>query len=670
LQARYAQVVVDAPERWADGLYTYELPPELWESAQPGCAVLVPFGKRQLTGYLIDCSAEKPANTEVKPVSELLSPQPVWPSELRELALWMADVYTCTLAEAFQTVVAPSILRRLLKPPRKRARRPTVQGLGETLRVHQLNDDQAAAVSLLAQTLQTGGTVLLEGITGSGKTEVYLHAIERALAAGSGAIVLVPEVALTPQAIDRYRGRLGEKVALLHSQLGDAERAEQWQLLHSGQARVALGTRSAVFAPVQDLGLIIIDEEHDNSYKQDSTPRYHARQVAAWRSERRKPGCGLVLGSATPCLETYSWARRGHYGHARLTSRAAGTPLPPVELIDLRQHRLQGRSDLSRPLVAALEGTLDRGEQAVLLFNRRGFSRYLQCQDCGEALQCPHCSICLTVHQAPPRLLCHYCGHQRRPPDTCSACGSNHLAPKGSGTERLEEEVAQRVRGASVLRMDRDTTGRQGAHGDILRRFANREANILLGTQMVAKGLDFPSVTLVGVVGADHGLHLPDFRAAERTLQLLIQVAGRSGRGTLAGRTILQAFDADHPVFGFARRHDYAGFLAEEVEQRRILRYPPFCRLARLLISGEDPQQVQTSLAVFQSWFSGVSSDVEMIGPAPCPVEKIKGMFRFHFLFKARKVKDLSEILRNALRQCKRSSSVRWTVDIDPQNLL
>lgn len=666
---RYAQVVVDSSQRWADGLYTYELPEELWDTAMPGCAVLVPFGKREFTGYLVDCDAEPPPETEIKPVLQLLQQQPVWPDELRRLALWLSDMSTCTLAEAFQTVVPSPILKRLLKPVRKRARKVRQHGLagGEYGR-HALNPEQTEAV----QRILSGGTTLLEGVTGSGKTEVYLHAIEHVLQQGRGAIVLVPEVSLTPQAIDRYRGRLGDQVALLHSQLGEAERAEQWSLLYRGEARVALGTRSAIFAPVTDLGLIIVDEEHDGSYKQDNSPRYHARQVAAWRCEQRAGSCVLVLGSATPCVESARLAQTGRYGHSLLRRRASGLTLPEVQLVDLRRFRMGPREDLAVPLVQALETVLERGEQAVLLYNRRGFSRYLQCRTCGQAVQCPNCSICLTVHQHPRRLLCHYCAHARALPDLCTHCGAPELQARGSGTERLEVEIGERLPQARLLRMDRDTTARPGAHADILRAFGAGEADILLGTQMVAKGLDFPRVTLVGVVGADHGLHLPDFRASERTLQLLIQVAGRAGRAERPGRVLLQAWDADHPVFRHALQHDYAGFLQEELPLRQSLLYPPFCRLARLVVTAEEEKPLRDSLRALQGWFARETRGkaIRVLGPAPCPIERIKGLERWHFLFKANKVKDLSEILRNAQRQCKRSSSVRWSVDIDPQSLL
>ncbi len=656
----YAQVVVDFPQRWADQLFTYEVPPEVG----PGRAVLVPFGQRQLRGFVASVSADSPTDVAVKPILEVLGEESVWPAEMIELAGWMCDLYACTLVDAFQAVVPPTVVRRLIKPPKPRKRAKNDQGLGETVAHHQLNESQCKALDAMHQP----GTVLLEGVTGSGKTEVYLAAVERALARGQSAIVLVPEVSLTPQAIDRYQGRLGEQVAVLHSRLSDAERTSQWLALRRGQAHLALGTRSAIFAPLENLGLIVLDEEHDSSYKQDSAPRYHARQVAAWRARRHQ--CPLVLGSATPCLESFVAARSGRFTHVTMGQRAAQQSLPKVELVDLRRHRLRGRDDLSAPLLSALQTTLEAGQQSVLLYNRRGFARYLQCPDCGKVVHCPHCSISLTVHRRPPELQCHYCSHRQPILDSCRDCGSVALRECGSGTEKLFEEVQQKLPGARVLRMDRDTTGGVTGHADILRTFAHGDADILLGTQMVSKGLDFPAVTLVGVVGADQGLHVPDFRASERVSQLLIQVAGRAGRGQWPGRVLLQARDADHAVFEFVRRHDYAGFLEQEIEMRRALLYPPFARLGRLIVSGEEESAVENSARMGAAWILENYPRVLLLGPSACPLEKIQGNYRWHFLLKGKQVKELAEILRNALRQCKRSSKVRWAADIDPQSIL
>jgi len=668
----FAQVVISNTHRWSEGHFTYLLPEELQGQVCEGSAVLVPFGDTETVGFVVRLFEQPPElDAPLKSIHEVVAGGPLWTSELLELSYWMSEFYACSLGEAMQAVVPPVIVRRHLRPVRGRERSQAEAGLGQGSPRHPLNLEQAEAVQAIGRARTDRQTLLLEGITGSGKTEVYLSALEHVLEAGSTAIVLIPEISLTPQAIDRYLGRLGDRVAVLHSQLGETRRTREWQRLLRGEARLALGTRSAIFAPLENLGLVVIDEEHDASYKQDQSPRYHARQVAAWRVQRSASPCALVLGSATPCLETYGFARTGRFRHQHLHQRAAGNALPEVDIVDLRKHRLAPGESLSVPLIVALRAALKRQEQSVLLFNRRGFCRYLQCQECGKVVHCPHCSISLTLHLQPRReLLCHYCSFQASPPDHCPACGTLQLREQGSGTERIELELRQRIPQARILRMDRDTTRRQGSHSQLLGNFARGEADILLGTQMVAKGLDFPRVTLVGVVGADQGLHLPDFRAAERTLQLLVQVAGRAGRAEHAGRVLMQVLDGSHPLMEFVQKHDYRGFLDLEMGARKELGYPPFCRLGRMVISAPKEAQVEKSAATLKDWLAQRAGSIQVLGPAPCPLEKLQGNYRWHFLFKARGVKELAEMLRNALRQCKRGSNVRWAADIDPQTLL
>ncbi len=659
----YGEVVIDLTSRWADRTYTYSVPPQLAEQLSPGWAVQVEFGEKLRTAYLIRLHSQTP-EFEVKAILGALGSAPVWPEELLQLAEWMTELYLCTHSEAMQCVVPGPVLRRLLRPPKRlRASKPLV-GLGEVTAPHRLNPLQQAALDQLSQ----GGKFLLQGVTGSGKTEVYLNAIEHQLSLGRGAIVLVPEVSLTPQAIDRYRGRMGDRVSVLHSQLSEQQRATHWLDLREGRTQVALGTRSAVFAPVHNLGLIIIDEEHDSSYKQENAPRYHTRQVADWRVNWHQGS--LLLGSATPCLETYAAARSGRLTHLRLPGRARLQDLPKVELIDLRIHRPRNRDDLSPPLVQALQDTLARDQQAVLLYNRRGFARYLQCYECGQVEGCPHCSIALTLHKHNQTLQCHYCGYTQKWPDCCSNCGGLRLRDQGSGTERLAEEVQRHFPSARCLRMDRDTTSKQGSHQQLLSQFAEGGADILLGTQMVAKGLDFPRVTLVGVVGAEQGLHMPDFRASERVLQLLIQVAGRAGRGHHAGRVLLQVVDSENSLFEFARHHNYEGFLESELKLRRQLSYPPYARLARLLITGPKPDKVESTTTKLATWLREHYPRLDVLGPSPCPIEKIQDQHRWHLILKAHRVKELVEILRNALRHCRVGPGQRWTLDIDPQSLL
>jgi primosomal protein N' (replication factor Y) len=461
--------------------------------------------------------------------------------------------------------------------------------------------------------------------------------------------------------VERYRGRLGDQVGVLHSGLTAAERREEWWKLRRGELSVALGTRSAVFAPLENLGLLILDEEHDHSYKQDQSPRYHARQVAAKRAAQT--GAAVVVGSATPSLESFYLAQTGYYKLVELPRRVTGRQPPPVELVDMRK---RPRGLLSLPLVERMRETVARQEQVVLLLNRRGFSNYLQCGLCGHVHKCKDCSISLTYHRAAQQLRCHYCGHTVRPPDVCEACSSPELSYRGGGTERLEAELCKALPGVEIARMDRDTTARAGGHAEILGRFARKEAQILLGTQMVAKGLDFPDVTLVGVVNADGGLNLPDFRAAERTFQLLTQVAGRAGRGQLEGQVLVQTMDPDNSCLQAAARHDYAGFYAQELALRRAVGYPPFCRLVRLVVSGTDEQAVEAEALRAASMLQG---GAEWLGPAPCPLEKVRGRWRWHLLGRTLKVQELVQAARSFFAR-KTRSDMQWSVDPDPQDLL
>ncbi|MBB6735898.1 primosomal protein N', partial [Cohnella zeiphila] len=462
-----------------------------------------------------------------------------------------------------------------------------------------LTPAQEEAFRPIARAVDEGrhGLFLLHGVTGSGKTELYLQAIQRCLSQGKEAIVLVPEIALTPQMVERFKSRFGERVAVLHSRLSNGERYDEWRKIREGRAQVAVGARSAIFAPFGRIGLIVIDEEHETSYKQEESPKYHARDVAAERG--RLHGAAVVLGSATPALETYAAAMETAAGRADtaktrpvyvpLPQRVADRPLPGVEIVDMREElRLGNRAMFSRSLARALQERLERQEQAVLLLNRRGYSTFVMCRSCGYTAQCPHCDIALTYHRGSRNLRCHYCGYAEREPVECPSCGSAHIRFFGTGTQKVEEALAHSFPGIRVIRMDVDTTTEKGSHEKWLTQFRERRADVLLGTQMVAKGLDFPQVTLVGVLAADSALKLPDFRAPERTFQLLTQVAGRAGRHELPGEVIIQTYEPEHPSVALVRQHDYAGFAAQELRHRRTLGYPPYGRLIALTLSHEQ----------------------------------------------------------------------------------
>ncbi|NPV52844.1 MAG: primosomal protein N' [Firmicutes bacterium] len=512
--------------------------------------------------------------------------------------------------------------------------------------------------------------VLLHGVTGSGKTEVYLQAIAHVRELGRSAIVLVPEISLTPQMVERFCGRFGDEVAVLHSRLSMGERFDEWRRIRRGEARIVIGARSAIFAPARELGLIIIDEEHEASYKQEEAPRYDAREVARVRA--RAESAVLVLGSATPSVEAYHRAMTGEYAYARLASRISGRPLPAVHVVDLREELKAGnRTIFSRRLREAIASRLLLREQVILFLNRRGHSTFVLCRECGHVLKCPHCDVSLTYHAEDAKMLCHYCDWEERVPDVCPRCGSIYIKYFGIGTERVEREVRSSFPGARVLRMDVDTTRRKGSHRRMLDAFRKGDYDILVGTQMIAKGLDFPGVTLVGVVTADTSLNLPDFRAGERTFQLMEQVAGRAGRGSVPGEVIIQTYSPDHYSIRFAASHDYEGFYHEEIKTREELAYPPFAHLIAITVSSpaepvaaEVAQRLADALrgrlegeaapAVSATpppgaGEEGVPGIFEVLGPAPCPLARIGGNYRWQVALKCSEISAANPIVKGAV---------------------
>ena len=534
-----------------------------------------------------------------------------------------------------------------------------------------LTPHQTSALEAVSQ-LESGAAALLFGVTGSGKTLVYLEAVRRALAAGQGAIVLVPEIGLTPQTVSRFRGAFGDQIAVLHSGLSDGERADAWRRLRRGERRVAVGARSAVFAPVANLGIIVIDEEHESSYKNGETPRYHTRDVAAVRA--RIEGARLLLGSATPALETM--VKIAGLQLLRLPQRVGARPLPPVEVIDLRvAPKASGTGPVpwSQALDSAVVATLAKKEQTLLLLNRRGYAAFLHCPDCGEVWQCPNCSISLTVHQAPAGLRCHYCGHEEALPLTCCTCANPVQQMRGVGTQQLERMLGDRFPEARITRMDLDTTSTKWSHQRILASVESGGVDILIGTQMIAKGLDFPNVTLVGVVDADTGLYLPDFRSAERTFQLLAQVAGRAGRGPKGGRVLVQTRHPAHHALVWAGQHDAEGFLRQERELREEPPYPPAISLVNLLVSGPKEADVGRRAAALADWCSALIERyqlaIQVLGPAPCPLVRIKERWRWHVLLKGRS-EELGRVVRYAARRLRREGDTRIIIDRDPMSLL
>jgi primosomal protein N' (replication factor Y) (superfamily II helicase) len=539
---------------------------------------------------------------------------------------------------------------------------------------HTLNAPQQGAFCQIRDAIQANEfrIFLLHGVTGSGKTEVYLNAIEVALEQGRGALLLVPEIALTPAMAGQFFSRFGDRVAILHSAFTDVERSGQWRRIRSGEASVVVGTRSGVFAPVNNLGLIVVDEEHDGSYKQEEAPRYHGRDVAIVRAQAA--GACVVLGSATPSLESRYNAERGKYTLLELPGRIEQRPLPAVKLIDMRQEFLETRKQavFSRQLIDAVAQRLENGEQTIILLNRRGFASFVACRACGERVECVNCSVTLTFHKRDYRLLCHYCGYAQKVPGACPKCSSEHLYFLGLGSERVEEELHHSFGAARIARLDRDTVSGKRQYEQILRDFREGSYDILVGTQMIAKGHDIPNVTLVGVVSADVGLGMPDFRAAERTFQLLTQVAGRAGRGSVSGMVLVQTVNPDHYAVRMAAAHDYQAFYEKELAFRRALHYPPFSAMANVLVRGEQKEAAMRMSSELAILLTPPPEKLRIMGPAEAPVPRLKNEYRYQFLIKAASRKALNELLQQirCFARDHKWGATALVIDVDPLSLM
>lgn len=730
--SRRAAVALPLP---AKAPFIYEVPDHLAVRIVLGGRVRVPLGRRRMIGTVVawPCSDPLPEGVGLKPIEAVLDDGPVLAPELLELTRFVAGYYLCSWGEAIESALPPapppprrargvrrsvgadasSIPRRAVAQRRALERLPgdgsvaPLDSFNASLRrtigllvrrglaawidlperverpatvahpVPAILDPtpaQEAALARILPAIRDGGYApfLLFGATGSGKTEVYLRAAEAALTIGKGVIYLVPEIGLTPLLVARIRGRFSDRLAVLHSAMSVRDRHRSWEQVRRGEARLVVGARSALFAPVPDLGLIVVDEEQDASYKQSETPRYNARDLAVVRA--RDAAATLVMGSATPSLESFHHARTGRYELIRLGGRVEDRPLPTVRIVDMRlEYRRAGRI---RPLSAALEQALrdglSRGEQALVLRNRRGWAAALLCPACGRRISCDRCSVALTWHKAADRLRCHWCGLDRRRPPSCPSCGAETLSAVGEGTERIEVELAKALPGARIARMDRDTVRRRGAHEALLRRFDRGEIDVLVGTQMIAKGHDFPRVTVVGVLSADQTLGLPDFRAAERTFQLLTQVAGRAGRGKAPGLVVIQAYDAAHPVLPAAASQDYESFFEREVAYRRALRYPPLTAVVELLVEDRDAGRAASWAGILAAAARRRGGDkVVVSGPVPAPVERVRGRWRFQVLVRSAGRRRMVDLVAAALEETAGMVPRRAvTVDVDPLSVL
>lgn len=537
-----------------------------------------------------------------------------------------------------------------------------------------LNAEQAAVVEqVTSQIAQESNPFLLEGVTGSGKTEVYLHIIDKVLKLGKTAIVLVPEISLTPQMTNRFISRFGKQVAIMHSALSDGEKFDEWRKIKSGQARVVVGARSAIFVPIENIGAIIIDEEHEATYKQESNPRYHARDVALLRAKYHK--AVLLMGSATPSIESRARASRGVYQFLQLTHRANPmAKIPKVEIVDFRDYVGQQEvSNFTPYLLEKIADRLEKNEQVVLMLNRRGYSSFIMCRDCGYVDECPNCDISLTLHMDTKTMNCHYCGFEKSIPHTCPNCHSRSIRYYGTGTQKAYDELVEVFSQARILRMDVDTTRQKGAHQRILDKFGNHEADILLGTQMIAKGLDFPNVTLVGVLNADTSLNLPDFRSSERTFQLLTQVAGRAGRAEKEGEVLIQTYNPQHYAIQLAQKQDYEAFYAYEMGIRRQLAYPPYYFTVGLTLSHKDEQTVvRKSFELLQLLRQQLSDKIKILGPTPKPIARTHNLYHYQIIVKYRFEDNLENVLNQILdlTQLPENKDLRLVIDYEPQNFM
>jgi primosomal protein N' (replication factor Y) len=659
-----AQVAVEARVGSLSGLFDYAIPEELRSLVQVGHRVRVPFGKRTVTGFVY---ALQPGHAvlELKPIQGLVDEEPVLPPVLVELAGFVADHYVVPLDEVIRAIVPPrvrAIMRRLVK---RRRQSRILQQMGAITPAEPvaLEPAQEAARERIALSLarHESDVFLLHGVTASGKTEVYLALLDDVLARGGQGLVLVPEIALTPQTVSRFAARFPGRLAVLHSALTEAERAAEWWRIRRGEADIVIGPRAAVFAPLPRLRLILIDEEESSAFKQERIPRYHAPTVARWLARRMQSV--LVLGSATPSVVTYTAALAGREHLIELPHRALGRPLPPVTVIDMRKEiAAENRSPLSRELQAALAGSIERHEQSILFLNRRGLATFVLCRDCGVVRECPHCSVALVYHASLNRLQCHYCGSSEAMPRRCPTCGSRYIKSFGIGTERVEQEVRALFPSARVLRLDRDVMKTPDAADLVFDQMVSGDADILVGTQMVAKGLDLPRVTTVGVVNADTGLHFPDYRASERTFSLLTQVAGRAGRGTRASQVFIQTYTPEHPAIRHARYHDYRGFYREELEIRRAYRFPPFGELIVATYGHRDQARAEHEAKAAAEHLSATIAvlklgDIEVLGPSPAFVYRLKDEFRFEVTLKGADLHRVADALPRGRG---------WSLDVDP----
>lgn len=719
-------VLVELSNKNIDKIFDYIVPEEFASKIKVGIRVIVPFGRMTLEGFVLDIKYSNDNDIELKSIISIVDEDIVLNSELLELGKVIRNKTLSTLISCYQTMLPKALKAK--NGSQVNIKYDTFYRLGNIPENIKLNDKQKSIIScfdkeelVLRNTLtsisvssvntlvkkgilveekkehyrllykdvvgekkkltsdqssvvssvinNSPDTFLIHGVTGSGKTEVYMEIIDHYLSLGKSSIVLVPEISLTPQMVSRFRARFGDKIAALHSALSDGEKYDEWRKIVRGEVSIVIGARSAIFAPLTNIGVIIIDEEHSDSYKQsDPNPRYNAKEVAILRSKYHN--CSVVFGSATPSLEVMARAKKGVFKYLSLPNRVNGKSLPSVEIIDMNQEMKTSRGHFSTQLVNSIDETLKRNEQVILLLNRRGYSNFITCKNCGYTFKCPNCDITLTYHKSSNTLRCHYCGYGEKVYDKCPSCGEESLNRLGVGTQKVEEELNNIFPSARVLRMDYDTTSRKGMHEEMINSFKNHEYDILLGTQMVAKGLDFSLVTLVGVINADTSLNIPDFRSSENTFSLLSQVAGRSGRSDKSGKVIIQTFNPDHYAISFVKKHDYLSFYEKEMSIRRQLKYPPYFYLCNIRISGKDSSYVFGESIKIKNSLERNLKNYIILGPTASTLFRINNIFRYNIVLKYKNSKELYIILEKIIEHYKSNGKIKVDIDFNPSQMI
>jgi len=665
-QSNYAGIVFNLP---IESEFHYSIPEHMRRDISIGMRVWAPFRNREQVGIVTGFS-DVPEVIAVKDITSIIDKSPILSRELMGLAAWIKDTYLCALGEALFCMV-PSALKGGRTEIRKRSGDIADGAQAYRDKPLVLTEEQAGVLRDISQDLESKrrSIFLLHGITGSGKTEVYLQVIDKLKKSKSSTIVLVPEISLTPQTVRRFVSRFGDQVAVIHSRLTGSERYAEWKRIREGRANIVIGARSAIFSPVRNLGLIIVDEEHETSYKQEDVPRYHARDVACKRAELS--GCSVILGTATPSLESYYNAKTGVYKLLKLTKRIDSRQLPRIKIVDMRMESATRKKVVmfSKIMTSELEKIIKEKKQAIVFLNRRGFSTYISCTGCGHVMKCKRCDAILVYHYDKKALICHYCDKRIAPPDICPKCRGTYVKYFGIGTEKVESELARIVPSARICRMDTDTTRKRGSHDRILDGFREHKYDILVGTQMIAKGLDFPKVTLVGLVNSDVTLNLPDFRAGERTFTLITQVAGRAGRGEDGGEVVLQTYAPSHYSILTASKHDYEKFYEHEIVSRKDLKFPPFVSLIKITFRSKCEDRVKQASTKVALALRNDMKDADITGPAPASISKLRGYYRWNLLLKGKNRSIMSASLRDVLRRIRKPSGVLMAVDVDPMSM-